>query len=317
MKTLILTHADTDGICSGALALAANPRATVFFTNPVAVIDDSRSAEAYDRVVICDIAINISTSEALRRRMDEIAAGRELIYLDHHPLPEGFSAPWLTHTEAANGSLLTYDYFRKVLDPDLSRVAMYGAIADFRDGTPLAAGLVRKWDKRSLYYYAGTLSQGIEMERRNYDYKRDVLVRLSRNLIPSSMGDLVRRAVAASDLEEELRMRVERDVVKLQNLAYVVNPSGFISKAAIYARIYGDRPVGVSAEHREKHRAYDISVRADGDFNLNRLLNDSATKYHGHGGGHPQAGGGRIPEESLMDFLADLDEAIGREIGQE
>ncbi len=58
--------------------------------------------------------------------------------------------------------------------------------------------------------------------------------------------------------------RVERDVIALDNIAYVINPDGFISKAAIYARIYGRRPVGLSAEYRESKHVYDISVRAEG-----------------------------------------------------
>ena len=314
MRTLILTHADTDGICSGALALAANKSATVYFTSPVAVIDEIKKAGCYDQIIICDIAINIATAESLKKIVNSLAAERDLIYIDHHPLPDGFSAPWLIHNQNASGSLLTFSHFRDVLDPDMSRVAMYGAIADFRDDTPLANELVHRWDKRSLYYYSGTLSQGIEMERKNFDYKRYLVLGLSKNIIPTKLGDLVKNAVIASNLEEELRTRVEDEVVRLKNLTYVINPEGFLAKAAIYARIYGNTPVGLAAEYRENHHAYDISVRSASDINLNRLLNDSAVKFGGHGGGHPQAGGGRIPEDNLIDFLHDLDADITREI---
>ncbi|CAJ37781.1 DHHA1 domain-containing protein [Methanocella arvoryzae] len=316
MTTLILTHADSDGICSGALAVAASEDPTVFFTSPVSVIDDAEEAEEYDRVIICDIAINISTSGALRKRMNELAAKRELIYIDHHPLPEGFSAPWLVHDQDACGSLLTYWQFKDKLSPDMSRVAMYGAIADFRDNTPLAKELVTRWDKRSLYYHSGTLSQGIEIDRKNFDSKRDLVFRLSKNIIPSDIDGLVKKAVTASRLEEGLRTRVAQSVVRLNNLSYVVDAAGFISKAAIYARIYGNTPVGISAELRPSHHMYDLSVRAEDGIDLNRLLNDSAVKFGGHGGGHPQAGGGRIPEHRLNDFLADLDAAIGRAISE-
>ncbi|WP_424359826.1 DHHA1 domain-containing protein [Methanocella sp. MCL-LM] len=314
MTTLILTHADSDGICSGALAVAASEEPTIYFTNPVSVIDDAADAEQYDKIIICDIAINISTSEALRKRMTALAAKRDLTYIDHHPLPDDFSAPWLVHDQNACGSLLTYWHFKDKLNPDMSRVAMYGAIADFRDNTPLAKELVARWDKRSLYYQSGTLSQGIEMDRKNFDSKRDLVFGLSKNIIPSNMNGLVKKAVTASRLEEELRARVAQGVIKLNNLSYVVDAAGFISKAAIYARIYGNTRVGVSAEFRENRHAYDISVRAENDIDLNRLLNDSAVKFGGHGGGHPQAGGGRIPEHRLNDFLADLDAAIGRAI---
>ena len=39
-KTLILTHGDSDGICSGAIAKTAYPDAYVYFTNPVSLLDE-------------------------------------------------------------------------------------------------------------------------------------------------------------------------------------------------------------------------------------------------------------------------------------
>lgn len=311
MRTLILTHGDTDGICSGALALAANPRASVYFTSPVSVLEELAHAADYDRVIISDVAINISMADNVKDTLDSLAAGREVVYIDHHPRPDGFTAPWLVHDTDACGSLLTYSHFRDRLDPDMSRVAMYGAIGDYRDNTPIAQELVRKWDRRSLYYEAGTLSQGVEMERHNYGFNRELVLRLAKNELPSEIRRLAKMAIVASRLEDELRARVQRDVIALDNIAYVIDPDGFISKAAIYARIYGRRPVGISAEYRESRHVYDISVRAEGDFDLNRVLNDTAVQSGGHGGGHPQAGGGRIPANRLKEFLSSLDAAIG------
>lgn len=92
-----MTHGDTDSICSGALALAANPGASVFFTSPASVLEDLAPAANYDRVVICDVALNISMADEVKDALDRISAGREVVYIDHHPLPDGFSAPWLVH----------------------------------------------------------------------------------------------------------------------------------------------------------------------------------------------------------------------------
>jgi RecJ-like exonuclease len=133
MSTLILTHADTDGLCSGALALSVCRDAEVLFTNPAEIREDVLDARKHDRLIICDIAIDISGAPALKRTIDRIAAEKDVVYIDHHPLPGGFSAPWLMHRLDACGSLLTFDYFRDSIDPDMSRVAMYGAIGDFRD----------------------------------------------------------------------------------------------------------------------------------------------------------------------------------------
>jgi RecJ-like exonuclease len=98
----------------------------------------------------------------------------------------------------------------------------------------------------------------------------------------------------------------------MENLAYVVDPDGFISKAAIYARIYGRRPVGICAEYRDNKQAYDLSARAEAGVDLNKLLNLAATRFGGHGGGHAAAGGGRIPVRNLEKFLAYLDVLVGQ-----
>jgi single-stranded-DNA-specific exonuclease len=311
MRTIILTHGDCDGVCSGALALAANPGARVFFSSPTSILTDLEEAKGFQRLIASDLAINISTSRLFKEMMDGLSKKMEVIYLDHHPLPDGFTAPWLIHDLDSCGSLLTFQYFQKELDNDMNRVAMYGAIGDYRDSGPLAVELTTQWDKRTLYYQAGTVSQGVELERRDHDFKRDILEKLSRNVLPSEISELAWRAKESSRREDDMRKRVEHDVVRLKNLSYVIDPNGSISKAAIYARVYGKTPVGMSAEHRAEKHVYDISVRAIGDSNLNILLDRVATKYGGSGGGHSQAGGGRIPENSLKAFLNDMDRSLG------
>jgi single-stranded-DNA-specific exonuclease len=314
MSTLILTHGDTDGLCSGALALSRYRDARVIFTSPMEVIEDLGHSRDYDRVIICDIAIDISIASALKAVVDHIASKKEVVYIDHHPLPHGFSAPWLVHNTDACGSLLTFQHFRKELNPNMSRVAMYGAIGDYRDTTPIAREIVKRWDRRSLYYEGGTLSQAIELERRGYNGKHMIVEELAKNVLPSEIDGLAHKAVEVSRLEERLRDRVEQTVQQMSHFAYVIDPEGFISKAAIYARIYGNRPVGLCAEYDEKRRVYDLSVRTDTDVDLNVVLNEAATRFGGHGGGHPQAGGGRIPEHNLKKFLSYLDDLLGHEM---
>jgi RecJ-like exonuclease len=311
MGAIILTHGDSDGICSGALALAANEGAKVYFTNPISILDDLDMAEGADRIIVCDIAIDRAFSNRIKKRLDTLSRRTSLVYIDHHPLPPGFQAEWLVHDPLSCASLLTYAYFSGHIDPDMSRVAMYGAIGDYRDDAPLAAELSEQWDKRSLYYEAGTLSQGIEIGRRDYNYKRSIALFLSRNVLPSEIEGLAKHAIEASHLENELRLRIRDLVVRMRNLSYVIDPDGFISKAAIYARVYGHTPVGVACEYHGSKDAYDISARSTGDQDLNYAVSMAASKYGGTGGGHPNAAGGRIPASRLTEFLAYLDALLG------
>ena len=313
MRTIIFTHGDCDGVCSGALALAANPGARVFFSSPRSFLSDLEEARGFERLIASDLAINISTSGQFKDTMDMLSKKMEIIYLDHHPLPDGFTTPWLTHDIDSCGSLLTFQYFLDDLDHNMSRVAMYGAIGDYRDNSPFALEITTQWDKRSLYYQAGTVSQGVELERRDYDFKRNMLNTLSRNVLPSEISELAWRAKESSRREDDMRKRVEHDVVRMKNLSYVIDPNGSISKAAIYARVYGKTPVGISAEHRADKHVYDISVRAIADANLNVLLDRVASKFGGSGGGHTQAGGGRIPDANLKSFLVEMDDALGNQ----
>lgn len=310
-NTIIFTHGDCDGICSGALALAANEKARVFFTNPVSIADDLKEADGADGIIVCDIAVDADSAMLLKKMIDMLSKKAYVVYIDHHPLPQGFGISRMIHDVNACASEITYAYFRQSLDADMSRVAIYGAIGDYRDDTPLISMLAKTWDRRSLYYEAGTLSQGLEIGRRDYDYKRDLVEALSKNVLPSEIEMLAKNAVLASRQEEGLRVWVRGNVVRMDHISYVIDPDGFISRAAVYARIYGGTCVGVAAEHLKSKDSYDVSVRAKGSYDLNVLVGRAARRYGGTGGGHPEAAGGRIPAVSLMGFLRDLDEALG------
>jgi single-stranded-DNA-specific exonuclease len=316
MKSIIFTHADSDGICSGALALAANGDSPLFFTNPVSVLSDIDEARGYDRVIVCDIAINLPRSKDMKAKFDALAKECEVIYIDHHPLPPGFQAKWLFHDDKASAAELTFNYFQNELSPDMSRVAMYGAIGDYEDMTPGARELIDNWDKRSLYYQAGTLSQGIEIGRRDYDFKRGLVRELAKNILPSEIGVLAKNALIAARHEDEMRQRVQRDVVRMRNISYVLDMNGCMGKAAIFARVYGKTTVGLSAEYRNHRDAYDFSTRGIGNVDLNVIIGDVASRNGGTGGGHPRAAGGRIPDKNMKQFLLDLDNAVGSALGK-
>jgi single-stranded-DNA-specific exonuclease len=316
MKAIIFTHADSDGLCSGALALAANGDSPIFFTNPVSVLGDVDEARGYDRIIVCDIAINLPRSRQMMEKFDALAKESEVIYIDHHPLPPGFSARWLFHDDGVSASELTFNYFRNELSPDMSRIALYGAIGDYEDTTPGARELLENWDKRSLYYQAGTLSQGIEIGRRDYDFKRGLVRQLANNVLPSEIGVLAKNALISARHEDEMRQRVQKEVVRMRNIAYVMDMNGSMGKAAIFARAYGRTTVGLSAEYRDHRDAYDISARAIGDIDLNAIVGEAASRNGGTGGGHPHAAGGRIPAPNMRQFLLDLDEAVGKALGK-
>jgi RecJ-like exonuclease len=313
-ETIIFTHGDSDGICSGSIAKSAYPDADVFFTNPVSLSRRLDMATEYQNIIICDIAVDEHTCGELCHKLAGLSAKKNLVYIDHHPLPEiCLDASWFHHSLQTCAAELTYKVFESKLSRDIRRVAIYGAIGDFCDNTPDVKRWTKDWDKRSLFYQAGTLIQAIQYAGRNYDFKRSLLVPLSRDEIPSEIHKVAGYARDASRIEEELKFRVKENVQSLHNLAYILDPDGFLGKSAIYAASYGRRNVGIAAEHRGRKGVYDLSLRSRNGADINRILRKVAPMYGGSGGGHPVAAGARIPEESFEPFIEELDRRIGLE----
>ncbi len=138
-----------------------------------------------------------------------------------------------------------------------------------------------------------------------YDFKRHVVEHLSGNRLPSSLSELLVRALIESVNEEELRKWIKRNVIVENSLGYVVEPPGSLGRAANYARIYSSKPVGIVIS---KHKnVYVMSLRSIREVDLNKLLRRITPRFHGTGGGHPSASGARIPINYLKEFLETLD----------
>ena len=312
MSSIIFTHGDCDGICAGAVVKSALPGSTVFFTNPVSLLGDlSNSSGGYENIVICDIAIDEKTSSQLEKKLNMLADVSNVFYIDHHPLPGlKYNPGWFFHDECSSAEL-AYRTFNRELSRDMRRVAIYGAIGEFSE-TSVVKKWSRDWDKRTLYFYAGTLVEGLAEAGRDYDYKRKILDALSEDVPPPEIEGLLDSAVRASRKEEHIRDLVRQKVARLKNLAYVIDINGYMSKAAIYAASYGNSCIGVSCEYRPHKHVYDISIRPrDCKVDLNKVLRSIAPRHGGTGGGHPFACGARIPKKELEAFLYDLDDALG------
>lgn len=312
MSSIILTHGDCDGICSAAIVKRAIDDAGVFFTSPVSLLNDLNSLkEAYEEIVICDIAIDERSSSELRSKLNELTEVSKVTYIDHHPLPEiNFRSKWFFHDKCSSAEL-AYRVFEDRLNRDIRRVAIYGAIGEFNE-TSLIRKWEHDWDRRTLYFFAGTLVQGITEAGRNYDYKREIMDALSEDTPPPEIKGLLDSAIIASKKEEHIISLVRQKVVRMKNLAYVIDINGYMSKAAIYAASYGEACVGVSCEYRSHKHVYDLSIRPrECEADLNKILRAIAIDHDGTGGGHPSAGGARIPKKHLEAFLCDLDDALG------
>jgi RecJ-like exonuclease len=310
MASIILTHGDTDGICAAAIAHAAYPDAEIIFTTPTGLIDELEYAKSFSNIIICDIAFDQTHWRAIQQQLNIFNQTRNITYIDHHPLPEEIRASWLHHSLHASASELTYNIFKK-----MARVALYGAIGDFQDTTPFIQRLFNQWDKRSLYFYSGALTQAIIEIGRDYDAKREIVKALSKDIIPPQIKGVLSKALKASIKEEELRLRVADRVKKLSNTSYIIDANGYMSKAAIYAASYGNTPVGIAIERHRHKKVYDLSLRSQNQqIDLNKTLRTLTPAYDGTGGGHATAAGARIPIHNLQAFLKEFDRCITQQL---
>ncbi|MEM2851446.1 MAG: phosphoesterase [Candidatus Bathyarchaeia archaeon] len=263
MSTWIFTHGDGDGLCAGALALAANPGAQVFLTHPYGLLGDLEQVKAQDKVIICDIALSESHLPKILDKFREIVQSGELLYIDHHPLPESLSEHnfpgRIYHRLGSSTSELAYSVFQKYLSPLLSRVAIYGAISDYLDNTPFISQLLRKWDKRTVYLETGILIQGLQEMKREHDFKRNMISNLAKNIPPSFHSMLVDLAIQNTHREEVVFRELREHIRRNGQVAYVLNIPFSLGKTAIYTRALAETIVGVAGEKRGN--LIDMSIR--------------------------------------------------------
>ena len=310
MVVTVLAHGDADGVSSAALIRAAFPKEEVriFFTHPVGLPGDFAEFAKGD-VYVVDVAIDEALADKTRKVFEEHEG--EVVYIDHHPLPEGFAPKRveIVHELGVSASELTFRRLRDFLPRNLDRVALYGAISDYLDHTPWVDEALARWDKRIVYFEAGILMQGLEGLRRHHDIKRDVVEHLAANKAPSAHPELLVRALEQSKANEALVEWVPRNARMEGRVAVVLDPPGPLGLAANLARGLTGALVGVAAESRRD--IYVISLRSTPGVDLNGILRSFSRRYGVSAGGHPNAAGARIPKELLRHLIDELNSALG------
>jgi RecJ-like exonuclease len=297
---VVLTHGDSDGICSAALVKARYPHAKVILSRPVSLNRDLQEFLDEDLVFVCDVAINRSK----KKELDLIAQklGKRLKYLDHHPIQlKGHKNPKNKST-----SQITYELLGKDLSEDFYLIAVLGAIADYLP-TKFVEKAYTIWGKELIDLEYSVLTLGLD-ESRGW-FKLTVIDELSNGKYPTDIPALVRKSIREVENERNIRAFVRSRVEKKGKIAYVVDPPGRGSsgKAAVLARTYGDKPIGLCA--RNVHGEIDISLRAE-KVNLSKVVIKAAEKVGGSGGGHSNAAGATIPGKKLKQFMDELNKLI-------
>ena len=317
--TTILTHADPDGICAGAIALARFPGSRVFFTRPTSFLPDLTETRS-KRVVISDIALTKQDAPRIAKLFQERKrSGTELLYFDHHIIPKTVSKPSIVkslntyiHSRKASASELIYRHFMNDLPRERVWLAIYGAIGDYSDDTPFVKERLRNWDRRALFFEVCSISLGIKNDEfSDYSGKRRIVRALANGDNPSDVPGLVRSARKAVNREFELYELVKEKAEVYGKVAYVKDfPTfGFRGPSALFAATVKGSRLGISAHTRARY--IDITMRArDYSLKLNSLAERAAERVGGSGGGHESAAGAKIPIGGFRRFLDELNKMM-------
>ena len=315
MKTIILTHADCDGLCSAALLKSVYPEAEVFFTKPVSLLVDLKFlSKKYDQIFISDIAINKRDSEEI---IDFLKTNKsEITWFDHHIAPptikkENISCKYISDLDASTSEIV-YRNYQNQLPKEKVWLAIYGAIGDYSAESEFVKEWMKNWDVRALYFEVSTLVLGIKEEKfNNYGAKRKIVSALSQGKNPSETPGLVDSAKKAVSKEFELYKIIKKISKVYKNLAYAdkIPHFGFRGPSALFAATATGKQVGLSVFTTD--RFIDITIRSSNPkIPLNIIAEKSAESVGGSGGGHPTASGCRIPTGTLEKFLEKVNEVL-------
>ncbi|MGC9780612.1 MAG: DHH family phosphoesterase [Candidatus Heimdallarchaeota archaeon] len=323
-EIIILCHGDCDGMTAGAIALAANPGARIWITNPVRLDDDLKKIKKMDKIIITDIALNEKDYNITFQEMKRLKSqGSEIIYIDHHPLPEGLKeknipASIVIHRTNGCSAELTYLHFEKKLNWKHKLLAAIGAVGDYEMKSVFAQEVLRDYDARSISFQAAIIVQALgEIPTADdLQMKKSIIERMALGVLPSELNNLVDRALRGSQVEKLVREYVHENAKAKQNIGYILDiptGGGFVGKGALFAATATDKPIGVCGNSIGAKISISIRRRIEG-IDLNVATRRAAKEVGGSGGGHPSASGATVRKTKWKKFLEMLDFEIQKQL---
>lgn len=310
--TVILAHADGDGLCSASLIkmIPKYHNSRVFFSHPVGITHDL--PEMDEDLIFTDIAIDEKEYEKIFELFQEYTKKHHILYFDHHRLPGSLpSDVKVVSDENKCSTELVYRYFYNQLPEIASHFACLGAISDYEDETPLIQELILHYERRALFLDAGILSQGLGPIHKDYDYLRGLVEEFGNGKYPSEIKKLVTNAMKVTQQDKKSRRKVLQIYKAGNYIAWVRNPPASKSKAAHWVLADSSKIIGMTIlDHHSKKELIDISFRGRNLIDLRDLIPPIAKEFGGSGGGHKNALGCRIPAMNLELFLETTDKKI-------
>jgi PAS domain S-box-containing protein len=307
-KPLILTHRDVDGVCAAAIAKASYPEAEVEFANPPDFVSMLDSLSGYDCVIILDLGIDSAQKDEAIAAFRKLSTTSNIIYIDHHIRAPGLNESSLACKEAyrtdASTSELAWEFFKPTASLDF--IAVLGAIGDYKERTPQMQGLIERYDERKVYPEALFLEWALMVSEDSF--KRSVVEELAQGRWPYQMSIMGKEADAIVRRQRTLERYVREKAEKICEHVMLIRDPPFkaTGPAATLLTKLDNVDIGIASRTDEKHVYLSLRRHEESDINLASLIDKSASKFGGMGGGHLAASGGKIPAERFDEFLLEI-----------
>jgi RecJ-like exonuclease len=305
---------DADGICSAALAFAAKG-GTFALTDYDELMDEFDKIPAGStELVLCDLGTDSSRFQKFRAKMAPLLPRLKVTYIDHHHLsPETRTALEemgirVVHDTTECASMLTYRTFKDLLPPRASYLAMFGAVTDYMDASPLAGKMMERFDRQFVLLESTLLSYAISNQGRNAQYLGSLVVALSRMELPHTIEGVGAYALDQAETMRRLEAEVGGKATVMGRLAYMETDQSSTGNVAKLLLGAFDVQVGVSYRAKTEEKA-EVSLRCTSEcrVHLGQTISEIAARYGGNAGGHAKAAGGTLPKSALLPFLRELE----------
>jgi len=319
LTTFCISHSkDVDGIGAAALVVAAK-HAHFKLTGYDNIIEDlDLVPEGTDEFILCDIGTDQSRVPIFVEKLRGLKERCSVTYIDHHYLDVDarrklrMAGVRLVHDVRECASMLTYKTLKAELPQEAKNIALYGAVTDYMDNSPMAKKMMERSERHSILLEATLLSSAMAAMGDEPGYSRLLVEELSKMKQPHEIDDVPGNALEQMKRMSLLARDVKRMGRKMDRIAYVETDeqaTGNVAKLLLGAF---DAPVGVAFREKNEKGWFEVSFRGTPECraHLGRIIGSEVGKYGGSGGGHRLSAGCRIPKERLAEFLRWLDKKV-------
>ena len=308
---------DVDGLGSAALVSAATGAKVLLSDYDDLLVNLAQVPQEIKKFILCDLGADNANLDGFLKEMKGISERADVIYIDHHFMSQTTKyrlrrcGVRLVYDERECSSMLAYMTFRHSLPEQARLIALYGAVTDYMDGSPMATRYMEKVDRQFVLLEATMLAYAVGRKGAQDDFPELVVSELAKMKYPHEIAGVPHLATDQLTEVAQLTEHIKAQGTRMGRLAYMTtkqHSTGNIAKLLI-----GAFDVSVGVAMKEKQRGwYEVSLRSTSEckVHLGRTIDRIASKLGGNGGGHRKAAGCRVPIAKVRLMLSELSKTV-------